>query len=40
MEAAGSSESLERIPQTTWRHTPEDNTIHIYRRENLNSYKI
>jgi hypothetical protein len=35
MEAAGSSEILVRVYQTTRRHISEDSSVHSRRRENL-----
>jgi hypothetical protein len=38
MEAASTSETSVNFYQTTRRYYPEDNHLHIRRRENLKSY--
>jgi hypothetical protein len=40
MEAASTSETLEKFYQTTRRNNPEDSHLRTRRRENLKSHKI
>jgi hypothetical protein len=40
MEAICSSETSVATQQTTWRHIPEDDTLHNHRYENPKSYKV
>jgi hypothetical protein len=40
MEAAGTSETLVQLYQTTRCYNPEDSHLHTHRRENLKSYLI
>jgi hypothetical protein len=40
MEAIRSSETSGATQRTTRRHTPEDDTLHNHRCENLKSYNV
>jgi hypothetical protein len=40
MEAIYSSETSVVTQRTTWRHIPEDDTLHNHRCENLKSYNF